>query len=154
MLQDGWQFDFTANELYVTHDGCKTWQEVSGLPLPPQLSSGTDRRLQGLPIFQDQNKGYLVVQYLGAQGGPTKLVVYSTSDTGKSWQPAKVLGQATEAAGGIFDIVDSTIIVSTGSSARNVSVATVPLNGGASAVNASDRGIATLKFADNAMAGY
>jgi hypothetical protein len=36
----------------------------------------------------------------------------------------------------------------TGSSVKNVSAATVPLNGGASGVKASDRGIASLKFAD------
>jgi hypothetical protein len=118
------------------------------LPLPPQVGADTDRKLQSVPIFQDQYKGYLVVQYLGANGGSTKLVVYSTSDTGKSWQPAKVLDQAPGAAGGVFDIVDSMIIVSTGSSAKNVGAATVPLNGGASGIKASDRGIVTLKFAD------
>lgn len=149
-LLDGWQIGyFGADKLYGTHDGCKTWSEVSGLPLPHQVSSGAERRLYGLPIFQDQYKGYLAVEYLVAGGGPTKLVIYSTSDTGKSWQPAKVLDQAPEAVGGIFDIVDSTIIVSTGSSAKNVSVATVALNGGASGVKASDRGITRLKFADN-----
>jgi photosystem II stability/assembly factor-like uncharacterized protein len=146
-LQDGWQFDEFGARVYVTHDGCKTWQEVSP-PAPPQIGSTPDRRFEGVPVFQDQYKGYLVVQYVKGGWRDDKLVIYSTSDSGTSWHTAKVLDQAPGAAGGILDIVDSTAIVSTGSSARDVRTATVPLNGGASGVKASDRGITTLKFAD------
>jgi hypothetical protein len=148
-LQDGWQLGyFGIDKLFVTHDGCNTWQEVS-LPFPPQIGAAATRRFQGTPIFQDQHKGYLVVQYSGTGGGPSKLVVYSTSDTGNSWHLIKILEQAPEAAGAVYAIADSVIIVSTGLSSKNVSAASVPLNGGVSAVSASDRGVVALTFAGN-----
>ncbi|HSU58109.1 MAG TPA: glycoside hydrolase domain-containing protein [Bryobacteraceae bacterium] len=146
-LRDGWLLGyFGGDKLYVTHDGCNTWQEVS--LSPPQIGSAIYRRFQGIPVFQDQQKGYLAVHYSGPSGTPSKLIVYSTANTGKTWQPIKVLNEAREAAGAIFAVVDSAMIVSTGSSARNVSVASIPLNGGSSDVSASDRGVIALTFAD------
>ena len=148
-LQDGWQFDEFGARVYVTHDGCNTWHEVSP-PAPPQIGSTPDRRFEGVPVFQDQYKGYLVVQYVKGGWRNDKLVIYSTSDSGKSWHTAKVLDQAPGAAGGIFDIVDSTIMFSAGLTARDVRVATAPLDGGPSSVKISDRGIVALAFVDKA----
>jgi photosystem II stability/assembly factor-like uncharacterized protein len=151
-LQDGWLLSNEgADQLYVTHDGCKTWQEVSLSP-PPQVGAAIYPTFQAPPVFQDPLRGFLVVHYSGEPETPTKLVVYSTIDGGKNWQPAKVLAEArehTRAAGFPFAIVDSAIIVSTGLSASNVAVVSVPLlDGRASAARLSDRGVVRLTFAD------
>jgi photosystem II stability/assembly factor-like uncharacterized protein len=151
--QDGWLVsNWGADQLYVTHDGCKTWQEVSLSP-PPQVGAAIYPTFQAPPVFQDPLRGFLVVHYSGGPETPTKLVVYSTIDGGKNWQPAKVLAEAGEhsrAAGFPFAIVDSVIIVSTGSSASDVTVASVALlDGRSSAVRLSDRGVVTLTFSDS-----
>jgi photosystem II stability/assembly factor-like uncharacterized protein len=151
-LRDGWVAGYFGGErLFVTHDGCKTWQEVN-VPLPPQVGAAISPTFQGPPVFQDDRKGFLVVHYSGKPGTPTKLVIYSTLDTGYTWQPIKVMTEAREATASatfVFSVVDSSLIVSTGSSASDVAVAPVPLaNGGSSDVTASDRGVLALTFAD------
>jgi len=153
-LRDAWLLGcFGGDKLYVTHDGCKSWQEVSLSP-PPDVEATIYPIFQGVPIFQDQQKGYLVVNYYsGPPGTLSKLVVYSTVDRGKTWRPAKTLAAPHEVSMSYrypFAMVDSTIIVSTTSSPANIRVGSVPLNGGSSDVSASDRGIIGLTFADTA----
>lgn len=150
-LQDGWLVsNWGADKLYVTHDGCKTWQEVSLSP-PAQVGAAIYPTFQAPPVFNNQGRGFLVVHYSGQPEVPTKLVVYSTIDSGKTWQPVKVLieaGEHTRAATFPFSIVDSAMIVSRGLSPSNIAVASVPLlDGRSSVVHPSDRGVLALTFA-------
>ena len=149
--QDGWLVGgWAADQLYVTHDGCKTWQEVSLSP-PPQVGAAGHPTFEAPPTFQDQMKGFLVVAYSGGSETPSKLVIYSTTDGGHTWNPSKILAAEQEAAGGghPFAIVDSAIIVSTGVRAKNVTVASVPLlDGRSSDVILSEQGGLVLSFSD------
>jgi photosystem II stability/assembly factor-like uncharacterized protein len=134
-LQDGWITSYWwPDRLYVTHNGCKTWQEVS-LSAPSQVGAATYRTVLAPLSSKTTGGGFLVLDYSGYLGTPSKLVIYSTVDSGQTLEPIKVLPEAEEAWGerGIpFAIADSAIIVSTGSSAGNVTVAAVPLDGGSS----------------------
>jgi photosystem II stability/assembly factor-like uncharacterized protein len=147
-LQDGWLVsNFGADQLYVTHDGANIWQEIRLSP-PPQIEPTSSPRFQSPPFFPDQREGFLVVHY---SGSPSKLVIYSSKDSGKTWQPIKVLTEAQGAEGARFAIVDSNIVVSTGSSAGNIGTKSLALlGGGSSDVNASDRGVIALTFGDAA----
>jgi photosystem II stability/assembly factor-like uncharacterized protein len=155
--QDGWLVSSTGEDrIWVTHDGCKTWNEVS-LPPVARLGATGDITFQGPPVFQNPRKGYLVVYYGGAaatdssHGAPSRVVVYSNTDVGRTWQPVKVMSVARDnpgAEGIAFAIMDSTIVVSTGMSTTEASIAEVPLNGGFADVKTSDYGINELTFAD------
>lgn len=150
--QDGWLIDgWRANLLFVTHDGCKTWQKVILSP-PLQAGAAIYAAFEDPPVFENGRQGFLLVQYSGTFSTPTKLVIYSSVDGGQTWQVAKVLSLIQKSPGRAyipFAIVDSSLIVSTGPSARNV--ASIPLlNGGSSDVraSASDLGVHALSFAD------
>lgn len=150
-LQDGWLRSYGWDDkLYVTHDACKTWHEVSLSP-PPQLGAATLPTF-GLPIFQDERRGFLLVDYSWTFDTPSKLVIYSTRDSGQTWQPIEVLPEARDAWGrrGIpYAIADSSIIVLTGSSAGNPTIASVSLlDSEPSDVRPSYLGVDELTFAD------
>lgn len=139
-LQDGFQIGyFGTDRFYATHDGCKSWQEIVPTP-PPQVGAATQPAFQDAPVFRDTKNGYLVVHYTGPSPAvPSKLVVYSTRDAGRTWLPVKVLSEAGDfsASGGFpFAIVDSSIVVSIRPTAGSPAIATVPLDGRPSEVMA------------------
>lgn len=151
-LQDGFLLGyFGADKFYATHDGCKTWREVSLAP-PSQVGAAIYPTFQSPPKFEDRNRGFLVVHYSGGPGIPTKLVVYSTSDSGKTWQPIKALDEAeqhTQAANFPFAVSDSTMFIAAESNSGHARIASVPLlDGHSSAVHPSERGFFGLTFAD------
>jgi hypothetical protein len=79
-------------------------------------------------VFEDHRRGFVVLDYSGYPGTPSKLVIYFTVDSGQTWQALKVLEAVWGERGIPFAIADSAIIVSTGSRDRNVTVTAVPLD--------------------------
>lgn len=149
--EDGWLVGgWAADQLYVTHDGCATWQEAS-LEVPLQVGAALHTTFQAPPIFQDAMKGFLVVAYSGGTDIPSKLVTYSTVDRGHTWKPVQVLvGNRGDVGGGRpFAIVDSTIIVATGMKAKNITVRSAPLMDiNPSDIIPSEQGSPVLSFVD------
>jgi photosystem II stability/assembly factor-like uncharacterized protein len=139
-----------ARELYLTEDGCKSWHKV-GLAPPSEVGKAIYPIYQSTPVFPTGGQGFLAVHYIGGEGIPSKLVIYSSADSGRTWKPAHVLPETEESwQGGTFamDIADSSLFVSTDSTGMNV--ASVPLGGAApSTATASGRGVFALSFADS-----
>ena len=150
-LQDGWLAGGPDYKLYATHDGAQTWQEVS-LSTPPEVGAATDGYVQEPPVFGDSDHGYVGVQYVGPEPVPSKFVVYSTKDGGRTWSTVKVLDEADQYTAGSpipFSIVNDTLYVAVDSTANGVKVTRVPLNGGLnSGVKISNALTLALKFAD------
>lgn len=149
-LQDGFQVGyFGFEDLFATHDGCKTWQSVK-LSAPPEVGGAVYPTFQDAPVFQDNNTGYLVVHYAGPPDVPSKLVVYLTRDTGRTWQPVKVLADSEQVGGGtpmVYSIVDSLIMVPTGIAADGTPrVASVRLDGRPSDVRVAYRYFGGMTF--------
>ena len=148
-LQDGWQIgNFAQGGLIVTHDGGKNWEQVNPVP-PAEAGEAVYPRFQDPPVFKDSRNGHLVVQYIGGPDTPSKLVVYATSDTGRTWRPTKTVSEA-EVSGGIisFAIADSSIIVPFAHGAENTKVKTARLDGGLADLGAAYDSVSALDFSD------
>jgi len=149
--EDGWLAGGPGNEhIFATHDGCKTWQEVSLKP-SPQVGAAIYPAYD-LPVFEDSRHGFLPVTYAGPEGTPSKLVVYSTDDRGRTWKPSKVLAMSKETPIGEVvpvAISDSILLASTEPSVSGVAFASVPLTGvAAPSVALSTVSASELSFAD------
>jgi len=150
--QDGWLAGGPDSELYVTHDGGKSWKEIALTP-PPQVGAATDAT-RFLPVFEDPEHGFAAVNYSGPEGTPPKFVVYATEDGGRTWQPRRVLAEAGEPSIGsplALSITDSMVFVPAVSSAMTTAVVGIPLRGGFSSnVVVSSQGVLELSYADSA----
>lgn len=87
------------NELYVTHDGARTWQQIS-LDPPPEVSEDASAHpgpstyvpAYDLPIFTDSAHGYLSVTYRPSWlGDKSTAVLFETHDGGRTWGPDRFL---------------------------------------------------------------
>jgi photosystem II stability/assembly factor-like uncharacterized protein len=147
--QDGWLAGGPGGQhLYATHDGCKTWEEVS-LPAPPEVGVATYRTGVGAPVFVDAQRGRLAVRYVGPAGTHPRLVVYSSEDGGRTWTPSKVLPESDQRGSPSFALVDSAILVLTGPDREHLALARIPLEGETpGAVVASGARALSLAFAD------
>jgi photosystem II stability/assembly factor-like uncharacterized protein len=136
-------------ELYVTRDGCRSWQKVSP-PAPPQAGPDPLARFNA-PAFQDSLRGLLPVSYAPSRGwAPPKLVVFTTADGGRTWSPTIVL---------TGDQADNWVPVTTVGSAVVVPVAptygrvrVLPVAGDSSVpptVETSKAGVVGLSFVDS-----
>jgi len=123
-LKDGWLIsDAGARELYVTHDGAKSWQETR-LQAPSELGAAVYPTFMEMPMFKDSQNGYLAVHYSAPGFSSLKLVVYATQSGGKSWQPVKVLpGPAYP----LVALTDSVVILPTISGKGKPTTEVVPL---------------------------
>jgi photosystem II stability/assembly factor-like uncharacterized protein len=134
------------SDLFVTRDGCKSWQMVTPNPPPqvgtlfgPQVAdagigagSPVVSPLYRLPVFVDLENGFLPVTYFDSRGGPenVKLVVYGTSDGGGTWSPVKVLRAAQQGTAGSAiptSIVNSMLYVPVPGGRGGVATAAVSL---------------------------
>ncbi len=150
---DGWLAGGPGNQfLYVTHDGSKTWKKVSLNP-PTQVGGAVYSAFASAPLFVESNKGFVPVNYSGPAGVPSKLVIYATSDAGRTWSPVKVLDESRETSVGqtsSLAITDSILIVPTGS-AGGARAVKVPLTGGLNSPNVvSPFALSAISFADAA----
>lgn len=83
-LKDGWLTGQGNEELWATHDGGRTWQEILLPPLCPECFP----TLSGVPKFLDQSDALVAAKAGGGYGGSELLTVgtYVTQDGGHSWQ--------------------------------------------------------------------
>ncbi len=95
--QDGWQLGPHRRELWVTHDGSKTWQQVS-LEAPPKLEPA-DRANYLLPVFTDHQHGAVEVAYSGLPTDSEDVchkTLFVTADGGHHWNFKQVLSKQQE----------------------------------------------------------
>jgi photosystem II stability/assembly factor-like uncharacterized protein len=102
---DGW---FTNSlELYVTHDAAGTWQKIS-LATPPQVKAIS--AAYGLPSFSGGSI-FLPVTYSSPYfpdaDAQSAIVLFSSTDGGKSWAEDRILQNLTEVSTG--EVIPSTM---------------------------------------------
>jgi photosystem II stability/assembly factor-like uncharacterized protein len=83
---DGWQLGPHQSELWGTHDGGKTWEQVVLKP-PPDMKP-TDEATYGLPVFGDETHGAVEAAFRSmpsANEQITHKLLFITSDGGHHW---------------------------------------------------------------------
>ena len=100
-----------SNELYVTRDGAKSFEQVS-LAAPPELSpvegSSEYSAVYGLPTFEDRKRGFLPVTYSGGEKVRSATVLFVTDDGGRTWTVDRILKDLEDAGG--LGIMPSTVV--------------------------------------------
>jgi len=127
--QNGWLAGGPGGgHLYVTRDGCNSWQEVNLTP-PAEAGPLAFHVLEGPPAFSSDGRGFVAASYAGHEGEGSKLIVFSTGDGGATWKPIKILPEP--GFGGDLpvgaSISDSVLLAPTGK--QKVVVTAVPLSG-------------------------
>jgi len=91
---DGWMLGTSdsGQELFVTHDGTKSWNEVS-VDIPKEVLPATSAVYCGLPTFEDSKQGFLQVSYSGGVGGKWATVLFATDDGGRTWKLDRMVTQ-------------------------------------------------------------
>lgn len=89
-LTDGWLAGGPGDQqLYVTHDGSKSWKAVSLAP-PSQAGANAEHTYDQPPAFSDPHHGLLPVTY-SAGDAPSLLALFATEDGGNTWHLARTL---------------------------------------------------------------
>lgn len=107
-----------TGRLFTTHDGTKTWRQVS-LPGPTQLSKWfgdgvvEDETFYSSPVFQDPKHGFEVATYSGFKKAQwTTAVLFETFDGGITWRAVGVLANVPFMEHPISStVVDSTWLI-------------------------------------------
>jgi photosystem II stability/assembly factor-like uncharacterized protein len=85
---DGWIAGGPGNrELWATHDGGKTWQKPS--LIPPEGLNGVIYTTDDAPTFLD-GFTFLKVTYEGPDEASSAVVVFTSSDSGKTWKAQSI----------------------------------------------------------------
>jgi photosystem II stability/assembly factor-like uncharacterized protein len=143
---DGWLISsWGAEELYATHDGAKSWNKVILSP-PPNAGPARSETFLEAPTMHG-NDGYLAVNYSGGENTPTKLVIYVTRSSGKTWRPVKTLSVRGNSP---FAFPDSVLVVPTVSDkVDQPSTTIISLADGADGAQSTyGDGVSALSFAD------
>ena len=85
---DGWILSPGGYELYVTHDGGKSWRTLS-LEAPPELPRPIGATY-AMPTFDDSKRGFLRVSYSGPETSTSTLVLFGSGDGGQTWKLDRV----------------------------------------------------------------
>lgn len=101
--------DGEQEDLHVTWDGAKTWETVS-LPPPKEIAPAI-YPTSDAPVFEDEQHGFVAVTYSGGAGQKTAVVLFATTDGGRSWKPDRMLTNLEEASQG--QSVQSAVVDST-----------------------------------------
>ena len=87
---DGWIAGGSGDQqLYVTHDGAKTWHKVAlktPSPITPEYTAS-----YVVPTFHDRKHGFLPVTYTDGDDGEAILVLFASDDGGQNWKTDRVL---------------------------------------------------------------
>ena len=87
--QNGWVVSRDGDKLWMTHDNAKTWKQVSLSPPPEAVQA--ESVMYELPVFDGNGRGALEVSFMRAQGLGA-LVLFRSSDRGRTWKFSTVLG--------------------------------------------------------------
>lgn len=120
-LKDGWIISPDRDELDVTHDGSKSWQEVSLQALPPH-AAGVSGSGYDLPSFEDDLHGFLMASFPNLD----QLVLFSTGDGGQTWERVRPLPRVEAAA--IIVAHSTWIAASIPPHSRTLTLTTLSLN--------------------------
>jgi photosystem II stability/assembly factor-like uncharacterized protein len=118
-----WDAADGATQLFVTHDGGKTWKPQE-LPVPP-VGSKHPRSLMNLTFWNEHDGSVL---FVAGQDAGTNVYLYTTHDGGRSWQ---IQGKALPFDNGARRVVDfSHIVADVIDSGTNFGVAMLTLSNG------------------------
>jgi photosystem II stability/assembly factor-like uncharacterized protein len=109
---DGWIAGGPGDQqLYVTHDGAKTWHEVA--LKPPSVISTKYTATYVAPIFQDRKHGFLPVTYTDGDDGQAVLVLFSSDDGGQTWKTDRFLPKRAYLSEGNIPttVADSVVLI-------------------------------------------
>jgi hypothetical protein len=96
--QDLWMVGGIDYQLFASHDGGSSLQEVS-IPLPANLNTDL-YPTYSLPIFKDALNGYESVDYAGGEGEKSAIALFHTADGGQTWKlDREILNLAPHSAG-------------------------------------------------------
>jgi hypothetical protein len=104
---NGWLIGQDDTELYATHDGGSSFQEVS-LPAPQEIAPA-GRPAYDLPIFEDNLHGHVAVTYSG--NSQAAAVLFATEDGGLTWKADGIFTNFD--TGSVGQMVTSTVADST-----------------------------------------
>jgi photosystem II stability/assembly factor-like uncharacterized protein len=145
--RNGW-VDSGMNELWATHDGGRSWEEVSLKP-PPTLGIDKLSARYRLPLFSNNKQGALLVDFSLPPADPetdkrgTDVALYSTADAGKTWKFASVVAHFSFPNSGIVAGMANSTLITTQRIGNTLTTQHIPLDApaDASATN-SDLGFA------------
>jgi hypothetical protein len=87
---EGWMVDGQDSEkLYVTCDGAKSWGEVS-LEAPKEILPA-DQAAYDLPVFEDNKRGFVAVNYSRDSRFQSAAVLWATVNGGRTWKVDRIL---------------------------------------------------------------
>jgi photosystem II stability/assembly factor-like uncharacterized protein len=92
---NGWGIGLEDAELWTTHDGAATWQQVSLAP-PPEVQPAETIVYQ-LPVFADNKHGALTVSFSAsandrnATAKGSRVALFVTADAGRTWKFDRIL---------------------------------------------------------------
>lgn len=113
--RSGWILSPGGRELWVTHDGTATWTQV--VLKPPAGTHPSDLAKYQLPLFWDDKHGVEVVRFYALPTAPdadaqgSQLLLFATSDGGRSWKSERPLSHLPTAGKSFATaLADSTLL--------------------------------------------
>ncbi|MBI3478497.1 MAG: hypothetical protein HY010_22445 [Acidobacteria bacterium] len=138
-----------SSELWATHDGSKTWQQLS-LKAPTAIAPAEFPTF-GRPQCGPGKTGFLPVTYSGPDSAKSALVLLSSDDAGRTWKPSVTLSQLDETSQGQMvssAVCGSSLIAATRSSGEVTLTVLSPASDMKRIVLNSFKEIPDLSFAD------
>jgi len=160
--RNGWVLN-GMDDLWVTHDGRGNWEEVSLKPPPTFASDKLEARYR-LPLFSDNKRGALLVDFSLPPGDPeadkrgTDVALYTTADAGKTWKFGSVVAHFSFPSSGVLAAMADSMLLTAQRTGSTLTIQHIPLDAPADvSVTSSDLGftggVTSLSFA-NAQQGW